>query len=334
MKLRYRLLLACLFFTAGIALNAIEWQSWKYGDIRVTAAPKDTSYATMVVKRLHQRINAFQMKLGVYPTNPLNIKIVPSRQEYRRITSGKGKIVESSEAFYSPRERLIYVRSPEQVNFEIYDNLLMHEYIHWFLDETLDNVPLWFHEGMAMYYSGQYGFETYYNFSRYRFMGYKLSLRDMAYNYPADRSYWSMFYLTSVFAVNHLATTRSADWTVFWDMVSYNYNRSDSNITVKSDFSRTFNAAFRTSLYGFSRDYDKILRRYGWQFPLIGINAILFSLLPFVIIAGWLRSRRRLKAMPDSDLSLDDDLSDPEQDTPQETGPVNPETPEDGSETR
>jgi hypothetical protein len=306
----FRYLLVFLFAIVSFSLAAIDWQSWRYGDIRVTAAPKDTSYATLVVKRLHQRINAFQMQLGVYPTKQLDVKIIPSRQEYRRITLGKGKLVESSEAFYSPREGVIYVRSPEQVNFVIYDDLLMHEYIHWFLDETLDNVPLWFHEGMAMYYSGQFGFETYYNFSRYRFMGYKLSLGTMTYNYPSDRSYWNMFYLTSVFAVNNMASKYHSQWLEFWDRVGYHYNRTGLGGDFKSDFTKTFNAAYQMSLFAFSRDFDKTIKRYGWQFPLIGINALILSLLPFVVLAGWYRSRRKLKAMPDNDTIPEDEQPD------------------------
>jgi hypothetical protein len=321
LKNSLRFLLTCFFLSGCFSLASINWQTWRYGDIRVTAAPKDTSYAMLVVKKLHQRINAFQMQLGVYPTRTLDLKIVPSRQEYKRITYGKGKLVESSEAFYSPHDRVIYVRSPEQVSQMIYDALLMHEYIHWFLDETLDNVPLWFHEGMAMYYSGQFGFQTYYDFSRYRFMGYKLSLSGMAYNYPSDKSYWSMFYLTSVFAVNSMATKYHAKWLDFWDMVSYHYNRTVPGGNVRSDFTQTFYASYKMSLFAFSRDFDKTIKRYGWQFPLIGINAIIFSLLPFVVLAGWLRSRKKLKAMPDSAPDPDEDLSEAEE-TLQENAPV------------
>jgi len=283
-----------------LTLSAIDWQTWRYGDIQVYSAPKDTAYAAIIVRRLSQRINSFQMQLGVYPIQPLVIKILPDRKSYNQLTSGKDKIVESSEAFYSPSEKVIYVRSPDQISLESYDNVLMHEYIHWFLDETLGNVPLWFHEGMAFFYSGQFGFPAYYSFTRYRFMGYRLSLKDMMYQYPEDKSYWNMFYLTSAFAINHMQSKHNAEWQAFWNSVGFVYNRSGAIHEARSDFIKTFHSTFRISLYAYSREYDKVLKRYGWQFPLVGINAIIFSLLPFVIFAAWLKHRRKLKAMPET----------------------------------
>jgi len=309
-----------LIFAASV--YSVDWQTWRYGDIRVWSAPKDTAYANIIVKRLHQRINAFQIQLGVYPVKPLIIKILPNRKEYSLLTSGKGKLVESSEAFYSPAEQIIYVRSPDQISLESYDNVLMHEYIHWFLDETLSNVPLWFHEGMAFYFSGQFGFQAYYDFTRYRFMGYHISLNEMAENYPADKSYWNMFYLTSAFAISNLESNRNVQWQEFWNSVGFIYNRSSITQSTKSDFIKVFNAAYHMSLYAYSKDYDKVLRRYGWQFPFVGINVIIFALLPFVIIAAWLKNRRKMKALPESE----EDITEEDQTAEEETQSQKTET--------
>jgi hypothetical protein len=288
-----------LFLFQLAALSAVDWQFRQYGDLRVRSAPKDSAYAGLVVRSLQSRISSFQMKLGVYPVTPLEIRILPNRNAYKNFTAGKGRIVENSEAFYSPAERIIYVRSPEQVSTLVYSDVLMHEYIHWFLDETLDNVPLWFHEGMAMYYSGQFGFSTYYNFTRLRFLGFRLSLNDMLNDYPQDKNYWDMFYLTSVFAVQHLDAHRHDDWLAFWNLVGYNYSRPSQGKTLKSDFIRVFNISFRQSLYAFSREFDAVQKRYDWQFPFVGVNALILSLLPLVLILAWLRSRRRLQNLPD-----------------------------------
>ncbi len=325
-RIRYILIIAILL--GSTSLFSIDWVKWRYGDIRVWAAPKDTAYANIIVKRLHQRINAFQMELGVYPISPLYIKILPNRMEYRMLTGGKGKIVESSEAFYSPGDRVIYVRSPDQLPLESYDTVLMHEYIHWFLDETLENVPLWFHEGMAAYYSGQFGFQSYYNFSRYRFWGFRLSLNDMTAHYPADRGYWEMFYLTSSFAIDNLQSRHNLQWQDFWDRIGFVYNRSANRIIMKTDFIGVFNASFRMSLYTYSKQFDKTLGRFTWQFPLVGINAIIFSLLPFVLFAAWLKSRRKMKSMADQVNTLPDEDIYSEEETSESEDTDTAETPE------
>jgi len=312
---RFRFLLLTILLVLSSVVFGVDWQDWRYGDIMVRTAPKDSAYASLIVRSLHQRINSFQMKLGVYPFHLLQIVILPDRNEYRKITSGKGKIVQSSEAFYSPNEKVIYVRSPDQMALQKYDDVLMHEYIHWFLDETMQDVPLWFHEGMAFYYSGQYGFQAYYQFTRYRFMGYHISLNDMKFSYPADRNYWNMFYLTSAFAVSYLESKRNLQWLRFWDIVGFYYNRSVDMRPAKVDFIDVFHQAFGTSIYSFSKEYDKVLRRYSWQFPLVGINALIFSLLPLILVLGWLRNRSRMQALPE----LEDDESDEETELTDET---------------
>jgi len=278
--------------------RASEWLVWKQGNIRVWASPKDKAYADYIVEKLNSRIESFQMHLGVYPERYLILKILPNEKEYRSVTSGKGKIVESSKAFYSPRENVIYVRSPEQLSRFTYDDVLMHEYVHWFLNETLSNTPLWFHEGMAMYYSGQFGFESYINFTRYRFMGYRLSLNQMMHNYPDERYKWDMFYLTSVFAVNYLLSSRNREWQRFWDSVGYKYNRY-SHRGEKIDFIDAYNHAFKSDMYELNREFDKVLSRFGWQFPLVGINALILAFLPLIIILGWIKNRRKLNALED-----------------------------------
>ena len=301
-----------LLFTAG-SLFSLQWQTWRSGDLIVTAAPKDSAYANMMLRSLQKRINTFQMELGVYPHRQLKLQILPNRKEYARLTTGKGKLVEASEAFYSPQDQVIYVRSPEQLANQNYDAVLMHEYIHWFLDETLCNVPLWFHEGMAMYYSGQFNFDAYYNFTRYRFMGQHLSLDSMNSSYPSDRSQWNMFYLTSVFAVNYLQSHHKKEWQKFWDTVGYYYNRKSADSASRIDFLQVFHYAYRMSLVAFSQEFDKTARRYTWLFPLIGLNALIFALLPFVILIAWRRSRKKLKAMPDFIIEDDEEEDEPEQ---------------------
>lgn len=301
---RIKLLFILLLLSSSV--YAIEWQENSYRGIVVYSAPKDTAYAGIMISGLQNKIDTFQMKLGVYPNKQLIIRILPNREEYKKLTSGKGKIVESSEAFYSPKEQVIYVRSPDQIPAQRYDAVLMHEYIHWFLDEVLHNAPLWFHEGMAYYYSGQYGFQSYYEFTRYLFMGYRLSLTDMNYNYPSDRSYWNMFYLTSAFAVKHMETRYNEQWQRFWDYVNYIHSASVSEKNNRTDFYQAFYLAFKKSIFAFSRDYNKVLKRYAWQFPLVGINAIIFAVLPFIVLASWLKQRRKLKAMPEPDSEIEE----------------------------
>jgi len=297
-----RRLLLLLILLGGLTFGyAYDHYTWNYDYIRVQAAAKDTAYAKSLLSSFHKRIDKFQMNLGVYPSKQINLIILPDRASYNLVTHGKGKLVEHSQAFYSPQEQIIYVRSPDQLVNEEYERVLMHEYIHWFLDNTMDNVPLWFHEGLAQYYSGQFSFLSYYELTRYRFLGYKLSLQDMVYGYPADRNYWDMFYLTSVFAVNYLDSRHNKEWQEFWNYVGYYYDNPRDRLSPRVDFISAFNYSFRMSLYTYSKTFDKALSRYSWQFPFIGINGLIFALLPFLVFFAWLKGRHRLRNMPDTE---------------------------------
>ncbi len=134
----------------------------------------------------------------------------------------------------------------------------------------------------------------------------------MAERYPREKAYWSMFYLSSAFAVNHLATRYPEKWKAFWDYAGMLVNRRDFPPQLQIEFSGLFNYAFGFSLRSFSGEYDKVLTRYGWQFPLIGINLILLAALPFILIAAFRRSRRKLKAMEEAS----DDTEESSENTP------------------
>lgn len=289
---------------------ADKWHHLRYASIRYSAVTKDTAYASIIVKKLDSRMQEFQLKLGVYPDQSLQLKIIPTRAMYKQITKGKGKLVTYSEAFYSPVEQLIYVRSPDQIPPGTYDQVLLHEYIHWFLDNTIHHTPLWFHEGMAVYYSGQFGFQSYVSFSRYRFMRIRLSLQEMDYAYPRDKSHWDMFYLTSAFAINYLDSKYPKQYQSFWNNVGYAYSRPDNPAKAKPEFNQLFFYSFNMSVYAFGKIFDHAMARYSWMFPLIGINAVIFAILPFIVYLAWLKNRRKMKLLPDLPEEKDCEIAD------------------------
>jgi hypothetical protein len=129
----------------------------------------------------------------------------------------------------------------------------------------------------------------------------------MTEDYPKQKGYWEMFYLTSAFAVQYLDAKHNEQWQQFWNIIGYYYNRPDTRMLRRIDFNSVFYAAFKTSLYTFSKDFDKATSRYAWQFPLIGINAVIFGLLPFVVLLAWLKGRKKLRSMPDLPCSSDEE---------------------------
>jgi len=303
------LIIPALAFSSGCASQT--WYTYRSGYLEIKAASKDTAYVNYIIGHVQNRIGDVQMQLGIYPKQLLRLVILPDRASYQAVTTGKGKTVEQSEAFYSAADKLIYLRSPDQLPSEAYGKVILHEYIHWFLDQTFRHVPLWFNEGMAMYYSGEFGFVSYVEFSKLRFLGYRMHLDDMLERYPGSPADLQIFYLTSMFALHNLVSEYPDQWQVFWNQASaeiYHNTRQSQ----KADFIRCFNTAFGYSLYAYSTLFDKAVSRYNWQFPLVGINALILCVLPFIVILGWRRYRKRLRALPDigeEEFMSDDDDS-------------------------
>jgi hypothetical protein len=131
----------------------------------------------------------------------------------------------------------------------------MHEYVHWFLDQTLWDAPLWFHEGMATYYSRQLGYEKYWQFVSARFWGKSMELGNR--DYPQDKNDWAFFYLNSTFALQYMKDEYPEAWKDFWDYIAA-FNRENE----KSPFIRLLTKRIITQAADFSKDIRIIPK--GW----------------------------------------------------------------------
>ncbi len=207
--------------------------------------------------------------------------------------------MEFSDAFYSSAERRIYLRSPDQV-WEDYANLIVHEYTHWYLDELLYGAPLWFHEGMATRHAGQMGIERYLYYIRERFWGNRMDLVKLAWDYPAERSDWEMYYLSSYFAVEFMQSEDPSSWRAFWQDVA-RLNR----LGIRADWQTSFQLTYLMDLQSFNDKFAAASRAQAWIYLFFAVNTLIFALLPFAVIIGVMRHRRRMRALPDGEGETD-----------------------------
>lgn len=254
------------------------------------------------VDELEERVGMLQMDLGVYPRSKAEIRIVPDKARYQSLAKGRGAIVEFSEAFYSTRERRIYVRSIDQIPRN-YGGLILHEYTHWFLDELLDKAPLWLHEGMATQSGGQMGLERYYYYVRERFWGNRLDLFELGHSYPQQQENWELYYVTSYFAVRYMREKDPRAWKQFWGIVAANNRRGQ-----KTDFNRAFEKAYGLNLYTFNQDFAAASKRQAWIYLITGFTSMLFAILPFLVIVARIRQKKKMKRLPDLELPVQPEL--------------------------
>ncbi len=252
-----------------------------------------TSADLALSEALTDRIAALQMKIGIYPENKVKIHIVHGEEAYDEISRGKASIVEFSDAFYSGSEGVIYIRSRDQIP-DNYLHILIHEYIHWYLEQVFVSTPLWFHEGMATHYSGQMGYERFLLYLRESLINPKSDLFRTAYSYPERREDWPRFYLSSAMAVRFMQEKHPQSWQRFWDMVASRTHQGQ-----KIRFNEAFVRSYHIDLWTFHQNFEAYSKRQGYLYLLVAVNSLIFALLPFVVILIYRKRRRRMQSMPD-----------------------------------
>ncbi|MDZ4183008.1 MAG: hypothetical protein U1B83_09040 [Candidatus Cloacimonadaceae bacterium] len=256
-------------------------------------------YSAML-SALDQHIDDLQMSTGIYLDKRAEIYIVPDRSSYQQLALGKESIVEFSDAFYSSAEGRIYIRNAIYVQ-DNYFKILLHEYMHWFLDEVFSGAPLWFHEGMATRFANQLGYERYLYFMRERFWGNDMNLFKMSYHYPEAQQDWQMYYLHSYFAVKFMQERDEKAWNRFWGIAADAHRKG-----YKTQFTPAFNHAFDLSLFDFQALYSKHSKRLAYQYLFIAVNSVVFTIFPFILVFAALRRKRKMRAMPDLPEIVDD----------------------------
>jgi hypothetical protein len=244
-------------------------------------------------KALAHKIADLQITLGVYPKTKVKIYIVHGEREYHKLSLGKAEIVEFSDAFYSGEDRAIYIRSQDQIQ-ENYLKILLHEYIHWYLEELFVSAPLWFHEGMATYFSGQMGYDRYLLYLRESLVNPKSDLFRVGYFYPENRADWPRFYLSSAMAVRYMQEKHLDQWGRFWDIVAAYHHQGQ-----KVRFSEAFVTGYYTSLWDFHQTFERYSKRQGYLYLLVALNSLIFAFLAVLMPFAVAKRRRRLRRMPD-----------------------------------
>lgn len=238
-------------------------------------------------------ITDFHRTIGFYPRIEGEVIIAPNRDYYQKVISGHSGIIEFSEAIYTPAERRIYIRNPRDLkNIARLRRIVLHEYIHLFLDSQFNNVPLWFHEGMAVFFSGDLTFERELRYARDYLLGNSLTLNEMVSRYPDSRIRWESFYAKSALAVKYLYNNNREEFYELWD-----YNESSV------DFSLAFFRSFNLTTRQFSIMLeDHLSRRFRLEI-LLAFTGIVWGILPVILLLAWLRKKwmnRKIKKNWDS----------------------------------
>ncbi|HPY96619.1 MAG TPA: hypothetical protein PL063_05360 [Candidatus Cloacimonadota bacterium] len=241
---------------------------------------KDQKFAKELKIIFSEQMEKFQKRVKHYPDIHVYIRITPNDDYYKKLIKDRGRVLEFSEGFTDTHTKEIFLKNPRSIrSIKKYSELVLHEYIHLYVDYFWSDAPLWFHEGMAVFFSEGVSFERYSDFMQ--FYAYKPMnlIKENPYNYPENPHFYSPYYFQSAQAVKELYHNNSNAFYSLWD---YSHVPFDS----------AFIKAFHKTTANYLTQYDQEVKKNFLNGIIFLVITLIWASLPILVIIGSLRKRR------------------------------------------
>lgn len=246
---------------------------------------KDTTAASIFIIQLDKDIQSFQKSVGSYIDIPINIVVAPNNKVFGEWTQKHSAILEHSSGFYNRRNKTIFLKNPKYLkNISNIRKLLLHEYIHHFVGCFWKDPPLWFNEGMAVFFSGDMGIERELNFAKNYILGNSLPLEQMKKTYPVNMIEWESFYAKSGLAVKYLYSKKKDSFYRLWDKAGSTGN-----------FERAFLNSFFMTTRTFADQFEDYSKTHFKVEILMASTGLIWGVLPLILIVGVIRKKIKNK---------------------------------------
>ena len=143
--------LACLLLVAPLSTAATPKDNWtsirsKNFYLVGNASEKDIR---KVATRLEQfrEVLARILKVKLDSSIPVNVIVFKSHDAYKQFAP------KNTSGYFQPGEDVNYIALDTEFQGEYPFDTIFHEYVHFMINNNLPNVPVWFNEGLAEFYS-------------------------------------------------------------------------------------------------------------------------------------------------------------------------------------
>jgi hypothetical protein len=252
-----------------------------YEEITIHYEAGDVKIAKQIAPPFYRNIVRFQKEIGLYTVLPVTVQLL----EKEEIRYKENSIIEFSNAFYSFKEKTIFVKNPKQASrYARLQEILLHEYIHHFIYNHYPNAPLWFHEGMAVYFTEGITYQRKIHFIKDKVIRNSLPLKEMTNMYPESSIRWQSFYSKSALAIQYLLTYHKEAFYHFWDYAAKTNN-----------FNQAFLNSFFMTQEQFSNHFETYANEHFRIELLLGSSTILWALFPLLFFVGIWRRKKQAK---------------------------------------
>lgn len=285
MKIRSLLIALFLSFSLILQANVAKKFDTEFLIHVKTYDTSDEKIGHEIKEVFAENMDIFQQKMKQFPDIHVFIRIAPDDAMYKDWTRKKGKAVEFSEGFTKTRTHEIFLRNPGRYgSLNHLHQVILHEYIHLFINYYYSDAPLWFHEGMAVWLSEGLTYERYYNFMRFFAFKQTNLIKAFPFSYPDNITQLEPYYFQSAQAVKALLSDHPKAFESFWD-------RNPARGRFEEAFMNTFLMTPETYLNHFDKQVQKLFYN-GLVFIFL---TLIWSLLPVVMVLAVIRKHRKNK---------------------------------------
>lgn len=303
-RIKFSILIAIavlLFSAISLLSEVLESQ-----DLLITYHKDDKEIAEKISSRFSEMTEVVNRKVGIYPdiSGKINLILSHNKTEYHQYIKRFKVVPEESEAFAVPQKALIIIHNPKdmQMNSNFFQ-VLIHEYNHILLHSIVTQVfiPLWFDEGFAQYFAGQWDIKKEFFFVTNALQGNLVKLSHYNYHYPEFENEREFFYLQSYYTMKYLINRFSKER--FQDFLEA--------LQISKDFGQTFFVVFKIPLSQFLLDAEKSIKSHTILTIFYSGFGLLWTIIPILLIIAYARKRllgKRVKEIWDREENSDKDF--------------------------
>jgi len=241
----------------------------------------------LLKSKLSVEIVRFQFCIASFPDIEIAINIAPDKVTYDTWTKNHHVTITDSGAFAELQSNTIFLANQRQsIVDDSVINTLLHEYIHIYIYHHFPDAPLWFQEGMAIYFSRQMSFSYTFQFiTNHAFHREYLLLR-YAYHYPANRANIEPYYFQAYSIIRKMADDKNVN-------IANLFEASEKYDSFNDAFYSVFGKTPDDYLSNFKREMDTFFKTNLY----IGIMVLTWLLFPTFLIIAKIKQNSKAKEL-------------------------------------
>ncbi|MGA1791484.1 MAG: peptidase MA family metallohydrolase [bacterium] len=266
-----------------------DWQKQSTRHFTLFYLRDDHRLADYIMERAEEDYQRIVKDIGIDPELKANVYLAPDRGSYEALQPSKEKTHEWSIGVFYPQENLIILLSPkaEKASHPDIQQIVAHELTHFILfnvtkDRGVD-LPLWLHEGLAMYEARQWNWHYRITMAQTALTRSFLPLSSIKADFPVEKRLADRAYAQSISLIAYILNRYGIDY----------LNRMIGELVAGQPPAKVFYHVFGISLTEFERNWHIYLRRrYNWV-PFLTSGFTIWFLISILAIGIYTYKRRQ-----------------------------------------